>query len=425
MQQRKLVRYLVVVTVATVLAGTTVVHAATTYTLTLLAKTGNTIGGKTLTRVEFPAINNSGTVTFFGVFSGGQGLFTPSALVIQTGDTIGGRTLTGLDNPAVINDNGTIGFHAFFSGGEGMFTQHGLLVQSGDTIGGATLRQFELPGFNNSGTFAFYATCGGSCSGVFTQSALLAAPGFTIAGRTLTSRSFNAAIPIITPISDAGTVIFYATFDGGLTCALGSPCGIFTQSNLVAQTGDTIGGRTLTDFGAFPKISHSGAIAFLGFFAGGSGIFTPANLVAQTGDTIGGRTLTFIFDISLVVSDTGTVAFTGDFAGGSGIFTQSAVLAQTGDVIGGETVAGLDFFSSINDSGAVVFGAFFTDRSMGIVLAQPTVMTFAGTPGQANCHGKSIETLTEEFGNLDAAASGLRFASVQELQDAIRAFCEE
>jgi hypothetical protein len=113
------------------------------------------------------ASNNSGTVTFFGVFSGGQGFFTPSALVIQTGDTIGGRTLTGLDNPAVINNSGTIAFHGFFAGGEGIFTQDRLLVQTGDTIGGATLGLFLLPGINNSGTVAFYATCGPSCSGVF------------------------------------------------------------------------------------------------------------------------------------------------------------------------------------------------------------------------------------------------------------------
>jgi hypothetical protein len=45
-------------------------------------------------------------------------------------------------------------------------------------------------------------------------------------------------------------------------------------------------------------------------------------------------------------------------------------------------------------------------------------------PGRANCHGKSVSTLAEQFGGLDAAASSLGFASVDALQDALGAFCE-
>jgi hypothetical protein len=50
---------------------------------------------------------------------------------------------------------------------------------------------------------------------------------------------------------------------------------------------------------------------------------------------------------------------------------------------------------------------------------------FAGTPGKANCHGKSVSALARQFGGIDAAASALGFASVQALQDATRTFCEE
>jgi hypothetical protein len=417
MLPRKPLRHLLISGIATVLASSIGVHAATTYTLAVLAKAGDTIGGKTLTFVGFPTINDSGTSTFLGVFAGGQGYFTPSSLVVQTGDAIGGRTLTFLDNPAAINNGGTLGFHAHFSGGEGIFMLDRLLVQTGDTIAGQTVQAFGLPGINSSGTVAFYATCGTHCAGVFTPSALLAAPGFTIGGKTLTSTSFNQGAPIITPISDDGTAIFYASFDGGV--------GIFTQSNLVAATGDTIDGRTLTNVGVFPAISHNGAIAFLGEFAGGKGIFTPSSLVAQTGDTIGGRTLTDIDPFSLVINDTGTILFFGSFAGGRGIFTQSALVAQTGDVIDGKTLVGPFFFPAMNDRGAIVFDAQFTDGSPGIVLAQPPMMTFAGTPGQANCHGQSVAALTRQFGGLDAAASVLGFASVRELHEAIGSFCEE
>ena len=47
-----------------------------------------------------------------------------------------------------------------------------------------------------------------------------------------------------------------------------------------------------------------------------------------------------------------------------------------------------------------------------------------GTPGRANCHGKSISALAHQFGDLDAAASALGFSSVAALQDAFKAFCE-
>jgi len=48
----------------------------------------------------------------------------------------------------------------------------------------------------------------------------------------------------------------------------------------------------------------------------------------------------------------------------------------------------------------------------------------AGTPGQANCHGKSISALTGQFGDVPAAASALGFSSVDALQDGFRGFCE-
>lgn len=47
----------------------------------------------------------------------------------------------------------------------------------------------------------------------------------------------------------------------------------------------------------------------------------------------------------------------------------------------------------------------------------------AGQPGKANCHGKSVSALAQQYGGLDAAASALGYSSVQALQDAIRTFC--
>jgi hypothetical protein len=48
----------------------------------------------------------------------------------------------------------------------------------------------------------------------------------------------------------------------------------------------------------------------------------------------------------------------------------------------------------------------------------------AGTPGRANCHGKTVSALAEQFGGIHAASVALGFSSVATLQDATRVFCE-
>ena len=48
---------------------------------------------------------------------------------------------------------------------------------------------------------------------------------------------------------------------------------------------------------------------------------------------------------------------------------------------------------------------------------------FAGTPGKANCHGKSVSALAKQYGGLNSAAAALGFSSVSALQEAIMAFC--
>src|SRR5262249_45832721 len=49
----------------------------------------------------------------------------------------------------------------------------------------------------------------------------------------------------------------------------------------------------------------------------------------------------------------------------------------------------------------------------------------AGTPGQANCQGKSVSASAHEFGGVHAAASALGFPSVAAFHDAFRGFCEQ
>jgi hypothetical protein len=50
---------------------------------------------------------------------------------------------------------------------------------------------------------------------------------------------------------------------------------------------------------------------------------------------------------------------------------------------------------------------------------------FAGTPGAANCLGKSLSALASQNGGLSHAAAALGYARVQALQDAISAYCAD
>jgi hypothetical protein len=47
----------------------------------------------------------------------------------------------------------------------------------------------------------------------------------------------------------------------------------------------------------------------------------------------------------------------------------------------------------------------------------------AGTPGEKNCHGKSVSELALAYGSIENAALVLGYASVDALQDSIKAFC--
>ncbi|MGR8941315.1 MAG: PA14 domain-containing protein [Gammaproteobacteria bacterium] len=71
---------------------------------------------------------------------------------------------------------------------------------------------------------------------------------------------------------------------------------------------------------------------------------------------------------------------------------------------------------------------FFEDfgGASGVDLNLPLGVTygFAGTPGKANCHGKSVSQLARQFKGIKRAALNLDYPSVKALQDAIKSFCQ-
>ena len=66
------------------------------------------------------------------------------------------------------------------------------------------------------------------------------------------------------------------------------------------------------------------------------------------------------------------------------------------------------------------FGMVFEITGSGFVPP----LIFAGTPGNADCRGKSVSALAQKYGGLSAAAAALGYPSVRALQEVILAYCE-
>ena len=102
------------------------------------------------------------------------------------------------------------------------------------------------------------------------------------------------------------------------------------------------------------------------------------------------------------------------------------------------TTAGTPFPAGITDLQAWIRNANLSPdwlRIGGDIVGAGTFnMTFSldgnavpgiGTPGQPNCHGKTVSAMAEQFGGMEASASTLGYSSTAALQDGIRVFCEQ
>jgi hypothetical protein len=134
---------------------------------------------------------------------------------------------------------------------------------------------------------------------------------------------------------------------------------------------------------------------------------------------------------SVSLSGDGNTATVGGGSDNSGagavwVYTRSGgIWSQQTKLVGIDAVTPADQGSSVSlssDGNTVIVGGLADNNQVGAawVFAQPV---FAGTPGKANCHGKSVSALAKQFGGLNAAAADLGFASVRALQDAILAYC--
>jgi hypothetical protein len=138
--------------------------------------------------------------------------------------------------------------------------------------------------------------------------------------------------------------------------------GIFTLHRLLVKAGDVISGFQLIPVGSsafgYLAASDRGKVVFGATYEGGSGIFTPEAIVVAT---TGG-----LLPEASAVNDSGTVVY----GGPEGLLVNQTPLVDSGDSIDGHIINGFAIPPGINNRGAVVFVANFTDGE-GIVLASP------------------------------------------------------
>jgi hypothetical protein len=350
-------------------------HAATIFSV--VAKSSDTFGGKTLTGFGCPAINRNGVVAFPATFAGGSGIFTSSGSSIQTGDSIAGNVLLdpfGNGSGAGFNAAGTMIFVSAFTGGVGMFTQSALLAKEGDTVGGKVLTQFgQYPAINDSGVTAYFANFQGG-GGIYPSGPKT---GDTVAGQLLSGLTFSDPA-----LSNDGTIAFIASFSGGGVGVFKLPP--HQPAVLVAQVGDTVAGHQLTAVGPpyWPAINSSDTVYFEGRFAQGSSfenaIFTPSSLLFQTGAAFGSNTITQFAGNRMAVNDGGAIVFLAEFQSSSGgqlgLFSLLGPVALPGDAVGNKVLSSPGC-PAMNNDGQIAFQATFSDSTSGIVLASPVPVT--------------------------------------------------
>lgn len=287
-----------------------------------LVGTGDIIDGNLLGGFSYPAVNDAGTVVFNATFGSiapparsGNGIFTLSHLLAGSGDVIGGKTISFVNIPR-INNSGMVVFDASSSPDEGdIFTPSQLLAAPGDTIGGKMLYGAGGPLINDSGTVVFSASLfpissGEIGTGLFTPSELLVGPGDRIGGETLVYPAETYAI------NNAGSLVFGASFLKKTSIPGQYGNGLFSTSELLVQAGDVIDSKRLTGIQTV-AMNNAGMVVFVGTFPnayGGSesGIFTASELLIAGGDTIDSKTLPsgpLFYVTSIAINDAGTMVF--------------------------------------------------------------------------------------------------------------------
>lgn len=357
------------------------------YTFKAIAQTGQTIGGYQMTGFGDPAINNLNNVIFNGSVKAPigsstffAGLFSPDALVVPTNGS-----LPVCFGPYAINDAGQIAFvqdsklsptESFVSG-----------IYESNYAGGA-VQTIAAPGATVDGVQFLANICSGTANasgGTFS---------FDHAGRIafletggLYKYTTNKGLKKIKlnkidgqPITQLGLVNgnSHELLFQGSTASFEA---IFARDRILVKTPEKLDGAEISSiFSA--QASRDGKLVIEGFIGPQSAsdyvLFTSDSIVAKSGQTIGGKTITTAgapFFGSPAINNRGEVIFAATYGAGTypndlAIFSRNAVIVSVGDSIGGRTISALGQ-PVLNDYGVIAFLATFSDGSQEIIEATP------------------------------------------------------
>jgi len=334
-------------------AGVAAPALAQGYHLQLLARKGDTIGGKVIAQIGGVDLSDNGLVAFAGRSGEGKStVWSPTAVLATEGELFGGVTLPNFNWSTIqINNSGEIAVAAPFTAPEGIFTSvegkvggAGVVIDGNvltDTVGGSIF-------LANDGTVYFFAQIDDGRQGVFTQTSLLVADGDIIDSTpiTLANGNTNDSIDV-----DANGVpyLFYEP--------AGQPRGVFTPNGFVVRDGDSYGADTLVNINTSDlAVSDSGLVAVCDnaepnpmFVTGVAGAVTDNNTV------IDGEMRGFAFDMD--VNSAGTIAFRSE---SGAVFTQYESVFSFGDVVNGMRLMEVKYSTiTINDLGQIACVATF------------------------------------------------------------------
>jgi len=335
------------------------------YAVTVLAGSGQTIGGVTLgnnfSQTNYAAIGDDGTVAF--TTYGNGSVFTVSAgnisLLAQTGQQIAGYTLAGINNSApYVNGSGQVAYTGSYLNGN--TTETAVFVGTSQlTASPGNFPITLLEGFSNDGTAVFDEGAGSGNYIVTTQSTQISpvAPGQAQA-----------------TINNSDEVLW---FDGAT---------VYNASDgVVATTGSTIGGYTIGALcapqynGRSFALSDSGALAVCASYAGQTAIVSSLGSISYL--PTGGASVFTGVDIN----SSGLVAYVdeniGDFTTG-GVFTQYGEALAIGSVVNGKTINSLSDEGNgqfLNNSGDIIVEAGFSDGTSALLELTPAGVPEPGT----------------------------------------------
>jgi uncharacterized repeat protein (TIGR03803 family) len=239
----------------------------------------------------------------------------------------------------------------------------------------------------------------------------------------------DGAAPLAGMIADTAGNLYGTTFSGGASglgtvfkltpegaesvlYSFGGGDGALPRAGLILDTAGNLYGSTFSGgasgFGTVFKLTPTGSESILHSFAGapGDGAFPYAGLIADAAGNLYGTTaqggangLGTVFKLTPMGNESVLHSFAG--APGDGANPFAGLIADAAGNLYGTT-----YYGGANDAGTVFEFA-----------------VFAGSPGSADCVGKSISALARTYGGIAKAAAALRFAGVAALHDAVAAYC--